>query len=124
VQAIESVLALFPALRQLEGRRARVLSGGEQQMLVIARALVVKPGILLLDEPSLGLAPSIVADLIVALREIACSGVTVIVAEQALRIPLALCERVIVCTLGRIVADGARDDVLTSDVLKQAFIGS
>jgi branched-chain amino acid transport system ATP-binding protein len=121
-KVLEHAFELFPALEGLRTRKARVLSGGEQQMLAIARAMVARPSILLLDEPSLGLSPAIVSMLISTLRAIRESGVTVLVAEQSLKIPRELCTRVVVCSNGRAVAEGSPNEVLTDSMLRQAFL--
>jgi ABC-type branched-subunit amino acid transport system ATPase component len=123
VESIESAIQLFPALGRIGTRHARFLSGGEQQMLAIARAMVAKPSILLLDEPSLGLAPAIVGVLLASLKVIRDAGVSILIAEQSLKIPRELCNRVLVFKQGRIVVEGAPEQILTDHVLRGAFLG-
>lgn len=122
-ESIESVLEIFPALRKLGSRKAGVLSGGEQQMLVVARALVSRPAALLLDEPSMGLAPAIVANLIEALQRVRDSGVSILVAEQGVRVPAGLADRVLLCKAGKFVASGTPTEMLTPEELGKAFFG-
>jgi branched-chain amino acid transport system ATP-binding protein len=121
-ERLAEVYELFPALARFSGSRANLLSGGQQQMLAIARALVGDPEVLLLDEPSLGLAPVIVGELIEALKRISAAGVSLLVAEQNLRIPRTLCERVTAFNLGHAVAEGTPVDVLNDSTLRLAFL--
>jgi branched-chain amino acid transport system ATP-binding protein len=92
-------------------------------MLAVARAMVARPAVLLLDEPTLGLAPTAVAGLIASLKEIQALGVSIAVAEQSLKLPLELCDRVYVCSGGRFVAQGEPQEVLTDAVLRHAYLG-
>ena len=104
--AIDDVYALFPKLAERRTQLAGTLSGGEQQMLAIARALVAEPAVLLLDEPSANLAPAIVDDLAAALRVIRARGVSMLLAEQNLAFAAALADRAIVMTAGQIAWEG------------------
>jgi branched-chain amino acid transport system ATP-binding protein len=122
-RSLEQALALFPVL---EGRLQSVageLSGGQQQMVAIARALMARPSLLLLDEPSLGLAPSVVADMFDAVRRINAEGVSVLLVEQNVELALWLASRAYVIEEGRFVAEGAPGELLERPEIRRAYLG-
>jgi branched-chain amino acid transport system ATP-binding protein len=119
----ERVLELFPRLRERLRQQAGTLSGGEQQMLAIGRALMGKPRLLLLDEPSMGLAPLIVAQIFDIIREINQAGVTVLLVEQNAAQALALANRGYVLETGEIVLEGSGRDLLADDRIRAAYLG-
>ncbi|MCW2710775.1 MAG: transporter ATP-binding protein [Marmoricola sp.] len=114
---------LFPRLLERKSQLAGTLSGGEQQMLAIARALMGKPRLLLLDEPSMGLAPLIVRQIFDIVREINASGVTVLIVEQNAAQALALADRGYVLETGEIVLSGTGTDLLADDRIRAAYLG-
>jgi branched-chain amino acid transport system ATP-binding protein len=122
-QALEEVFALFPRLRERERQLAGTLSGGEQQMCAIGRGLMARPKLLLLDEPSLGLAPVMVRLIFETLREINARGTTILLVEQNVPRALALCDRAYVIENGRIVLDGPRETLQQSPHVRQAYLG-
>jgi branched-chain amino acid transport system ATP-binding protein len=119
----ERVFALFPRLGERQRQPAGTLSGGEQQMLAIARALMARPRLLMLDEPSLGLAPLLVAELFRVIREINGQGVTVLLVEQNVHQALEIAHRAYVLETGRIVKEGAARDLLDDPAIKEAYLG-
>jgi branched-chain amino acid transport system ATP-binding protein len=120
---IADVLDRFPALVPKMGVQAGLLSGGEQQMLVIGRALMASPRLLLLDEPSLGLAPILIQTVFTALREIKQEGVTMLLVEQNVREGLAIADRAYVLEGGRIVKQGTGADLLGDDQIQAVYLG-
>jgi branched-chain amino acid transport system ATP-binding protein len=120
---LERVLEMFPRLRERYKQQAGTLSGGEQQMLAIGRALMGKPKLLLLDEPSMGLAPLIVAQIFDIVREINQSGVTVLLVEQNAAQALALANRGYVLETGEIVLEGTGSELLADDRIRAAYLG-
>ena len=118
---IENVLELFPPLRKLLGTAAGSLSGGEQQMVAIGRALMAKPELLLLDEPSLGLAPRVRSENFSALGRLAERGATIVLVEQNMRMAARICRRAYFMERGRIVETGAMEDLV--DARKTYFMG-
>jgi len=122
-QALEEVTLLFPVLKDRARQLAGTLSGGEQQMLAIARGLMSRPRVLLLDEPSLGIAPRLVARIYEALAAINRAGLTLLLVEQNVRAALACASRAYVLQTGRIVREGASGDLLGSDLVRRAFLG-
>lgn len=121
--SLDFVLAMFPRLAERRGQLAGTLSGGEQQMLAIGRALMAKPRLLLLDEPSLGLAPIIVQGIFRTLREIARTGVTILLVEQNARMALKLADRGYVLEVGRIVLEDTAAHLLNSAQVQAAYLG-
>ncbi|HEX7784708.1 MAG TPA: ABC transporter ATP-binding protein [Methylomirabilota bacterium] len=119
---LERMLAKFPALRPRLGQKAGTLSGGEQQMLVIARALMGRPRLLLLDEPSLGLAPLVTAAIFATIGELSREGVTILLVEQNARQALQLAHRAYVLELGRIVLEGT--GLLDNERVREAYLGA
>lgn len=119
----ESVYEMFPRLQERGAQLAGTLSGGEQQMLAIGRALMAKPRLLLLDEPSLGLAPIIVKNIFSALGEISKTGVTILVVEQNARIALKLADRGYVLEVGKIVHEDTAANLLASPEVQEAYLG-
>jgi branched-chain amino acid transport system ATP-binding protein len=117
------VFALFPRLAERRGQLAGTLSGGEQQMCAIGRALMSLPRLLLLDEPSLGLAPVMVELIFDNLKRINAEGTTVLLVEQNVRKALELCHRAYVLENGRIVLSGTRASLLESAQIRQAYLG-
>ncbi len=118
------VHAILPRLAELRHRRAGTLSGGEQQMVAVGRALMSKPDVLAVDELSLGLAPIVVADLVKHLRELnAERGLAVLLIEQNARLALELCSRAYVLEAGRIVAEGRSEELVRDDRVSVAYLG-
>jgi branched-chain amino acid transport system ATP-binding protein len=120
---LDRVYEMFPRLKQRRANRGTELSGGEQQMLAIARALVRSPKIVLLDEPFEGLAPVIVRDLVNACRELAAAGQTIVLVEQNLAATLALAQRIYIINNGHIVHEGAADEIRSKPELLQRYLG-
>jgi branched-chain amino acid transport system ATP-binding protein len=122
-EVFDRVLELFPRLKERIRQQAGTLSGGEQQMLAIGRALMGKPRLLLLDEPSMGLAPLIVRQIFEIVREINASGVTVLLVEQNAAQALALANRGYVLETGEIVLSGTGRELLADDRVRAAYLG-
>jgi branched-chain amino acid transport system ATP-binding protein len=123
-ESLAGVLELFPALRDKLASPAGELSGGQQQMVAIARALMARPRLLLLDEPSLGLSPLIVRDMFDAVRRIHAQGVSVLLVEQNVAMAMTLADRAYVLEEGRIVAEGVPDDLLARPEIQRAYLGA
>ncbi|MGB9868007.1 MAG: ABC transporter ATP-binding protein [Bacillota bacterium] len=121
---MERVYKLFPRLKERKRQPASTLSGGEQQMLAIGRALMSRPKMLLLDEPSLGLAPILVRDIFVTLREINAEGTTILLVEQNARQALELASRAYVFQTGSVVLSGASKELLQNEQVREAYLGA
>jgi branched-chain amino acid transport system ATP-binding protein len=119
----ERVVDLFPVLGERPGQRAGSLSGGEQMMLAIARALMAAPRLLLLDEPSLGLAPNLVERIFKTIREIAAEGITILLVEQNAGAALALADRAHVIETGSVIRSGSGRELLRDPAVKDAYLG-
>ena len=122
-EKVEEQLILFPKLRERLNQLAGTLSGGEQQMLAIARALIGVPDLLLLDEPSMGLAPIITEQIFDVIRDINRKGVTVILVEQNAGLALKMAQKAIVLESGEIVRDTNATELLEDDSVKKAYLG-
>ena len=119
----ERVFDLFPRLKERLSQRAGTLSGGEQQMLAIGRALLARPRLLLLDEPSLGLAPQLVQTIFRIIREINASGTTIFLVEQNAHMALRIAHRAYVLEVGSVVMQGDAKQLAASDEVKKAYLG-
>lgn len=122
-QDLEMVFGLFPRLKERRAQNAGTLSGGEQQMLAIGRALMAHPDLLLLDEPSLGLAPQIIEKIFEIIQEINRQGKTVLLVEQNALQALQIAHRGIVLETGKIVMSGPAKELLSSDEVRRAYLG-
>ena len=117
------LLQLFPRLQERETQAAGTLSGGEQQMLVIARAMMSRPRVLLLDEPSLGLAPALVEQIFAMIAELKASGLTILLVEQNASKALSIADRAYVMRLGEIAATGTATEIAAASDLKALYLG-
>lgn len=123
-QSMEHVYELFPILREKQHAPAGSLSGGQQQMLAIGRALMSRPKVLLLDEPSIGLAPLIVEQMFATIRQINKEGTTILLAEQNAHAALSIAHRGYVFENGTIVTSGTAEELLANDDVRKAYIGT
>jgi branched-chain amino acid transport system ATP-binding protein len=114
---------LFPILKERKGQMAQTLSGGEQQMLAIGRALMSKPRLLTIDEPSLGLAPLLKKKVFDSIKEIWSAGITILLVEQDASVALSLANRAYVITHGRIAAQGTREELMKHEDIREMYIG-
>jgi branched-chain amino acid transport system ATP-binding protein len=120
----EQMLELFPILRRYHRTKGGNLSGGEQQMLAIARALMAKPRLILLDEPSLGLAPQMVDTVFDLIAELRKGGLTILLVEQNVALALEIADRAVVLANGEVVLAGSANELATSDLVRQAYLGA
>jgi branched-chain amino acid transport system ATP-binding protein len=122
-EMLEKVFTIFPRLQEREKQQAGTLSGGEQQMAAIARGLMLKPRLLMLDEPSLGLSPILVADIFRVIKEVHAAGVTVLLVEQNVFLTLEIADRAYVLENGRVVLQGSGAELLADDHVRKAYLG-
>ena len=123
METIREVFEMFPILGERKSQLAQTLSGGEQQMLAIARGLMLKPKLILLDEPSLGLAPMLVSQIFEITKEINRKGITVLLVEQNVQRSLEMADEAFVLENGRITLRGKGQDLLADDHVKKAYLG-
>jgi len=121
---IEAAYARFPVLAERRAQKAGVLSGGEQQMLALERALLSRPKLLLLDEPSMGLSPIMVEKVFDTIRQIAQRGVTILLVEQNARLALEISNRAYVLANGEMAMSGSASELLKSDLVQEAYLGA
>ncbi len=122
-ETLEKVYDRFPRLKERRNQMAGTLSGGEQQMLAMGRALMSKPRIILMDEPSMGLSPIMVNEIFSIIQEVSDSGTTVLLVEQNAKKALAIADRGYVLETGNIVLEGKASDLLNDDSIKKAYLG-
>ena len=120
---LDYVYSLFPTLRERQEQAASTLSGGEQQMVAIGRGLMSNPQLLMLDEPSLGLAPRLVDEVLGTVRQLKQEGITILLVEQNVRESLDMADRGYVIQTGRVVLEGSGEELLRSDLVRKAFLG-
>ena len=120
---LERVYKLFPILEKRKNQGGGTLSGGEQQMLAIARALMSEPKILLMDEPSLGLAPKLILDIFKLIQDLHENGLTILLVEQNARKALSISDYAYILETGRIVAEGSGKDLSEDEIIKKAYLG-
>jgi branched-chain amino acid transport system ATP-binding protein len=120
---LDSIWEMFPVLKERQKQRAGTLSGGEQQMVAIGRAMMSKPKLLLLDEPSLGLAPLVVGGIFQAIRALRDRGTTILLVEQNAKAALKVADRGYVLETGRIILDGETEDLLNNREVQRAYLG-
>ncbi|MCI6429726.1 MAG: ABC transporter ATP-binding protein [Oliverpabstia sp.] len=122
-ETLERVYERFPRLKERKNQMAGTLSGGEQQMLAMGRALMSKPKIILMDEPSMGLSPILVNEIFDIIQEVSKSGTTVLLVEQNAKKALSIADRAYVLETGKIVLEGKAEDLLNDDSIKKAYLG-
>ena len=123
-ESLETVVSLFPVLKARRDQRAETLSGGEQQQLAIARGLMSRPALLLLDEPSLGIMPKLVTQIFETIHNIREQGITVLLVEQNVFEALEISDRAYVLQTGRIVLEGTGAELVRSDLVREAYLGA
>ncbi len=121
--SLEMVYKRFPRLLERKNQLAGTLSGGEQQMLAMGRALMSKPSIILMDEPSMGLSPIFVNEIFDIIKEVSAQGTTVLLVEQNAKKALSIADRAYVLETGRIVLEGKASDLMNNDAIKKAYLG-
>jgi len=122
-ETLQQIFEIFPVLKERMNQRAGTLSGGEQQMLAIARGLMSRPKLLMLDEPSLGLMPTLVTRVFETIRRINEEGITVLLVEQNVREALELADRAYVLQTGNVVLEGTGQELLETDLVRRAYLG-
>jgi len=120
---LDSIYSIFPVLKEREKQYAGTLSGGEQQMLAIGRAMMAGPGLIMMDEPSMGLAPLIVKDIFSVVKKLKDDGNTVLLVEQNAKAALGIADRGYVIETGRIVMEGSSEDLLSNRDVQRAYLG-
>lgn len=120
---LKTVLELFPRLQERMDQKAGTLSGGEQQMLAIGRALMTRPRLLMLDEPSQGIMPKLVAEIFRAIQEVRDAGITILLVEQRLTESLAIADKAIILQTGRVVLKGSAEEVKSNPDVRSAYLG-
>ncbi len=123
LETLDFVFGLFPRLKEREGQLAGTMSGGERKMLAIARGMMAKPRLMLVDEPSLGLAPHLVTDVFNSLRKLQKAGVTILMVEQRVNATLEVADRAYVLENGRVALQGTSDELTAHEHVRSAYIG-